>query len=357
MEELSTADVARGALARSLKRLPEAVKARLAGAPPVVLDGHMLDPDTQLLIAVRELVNEPALESMPVDKARRDYARQFASIAPPAQRVYHLEELTLPGPAGDVPARLYSPAPDDAGLPMLVHYHGGGHVVGGPDTCDYASRLVVNGAGAAVLSVDYRMGPEQPLPASAEDCEAAFRFAVQSADRFGVDPARIAVGGDSAGGNLGAVVSQAMKAAGGPMPAFQWLIYPSTTLDTKTRSYELFGEGFLLTHSLMEWFRSNFLGDADPSDVRASPLNADDLSGLPPAYVATGGFDPLRDEGEAYGARLLESGVPCAVQRFPALVHGFANLTGVSQASHDAMQQAVGALRMGLAAPAPVRKS
>ncbi len=350
MTELAQVDIARGALARSLKRLPEAAKARLAGAPPVVVDGQTLDPDTQLLIAVRELVGEPPLESMPVDRAREDYERQFASIAPPTQRVYHVEELTLPGPAGAVPARLYSPPPDGDGLPMLVHYHGGGHVVGSPDTCDYASRLVVKGAGAAVLSVDYRMGPENPLPASAEDCEAAFRFAVENADRFGVDPSRIAVGGDSAGGNLGAVVSQAMKAAGGPMPAFQWLIYPSTALDQRTRSYELFKEGFLLTDELMEWFRSNFLGDADPSDVRASPMNADDLSGLPPAYVATGGFDPLRDEGEAYAARLLEAGVPCATQRFPSLVHGFANLTGVSAASHDAMQQAVGALRMGLAA-------
>jgi acetyl esterase len=260
-----------------------------------------------------------------------------------------MEELTLPGPAGDVPARLYTPRPDADGLPMLVHLHGGGHVVGSPDTCDYASRLVVDGAGAAVLAVDYRMGPEHPLPASAEDSEAAFRFAVDNSDSFGVDPARIAVGGDSAGGNLGAVVSQAMKAAGGPMPAFQWLIYPSTALGTRTRSYELFQDGFLLTGPLMDWFQSNFLVGGDASDVRASPMNADDLSGLPPAYVATGGFDPLRDEGETYATRLVEAGVPCALQRFDSLPHGFANLTGVSRAAHEAMQQAVGALRMGLA--------
>ncbi len=348
MEELTTTDRARGAVARSLKSLPAPVKAGLAGAAPVVRDGQTLCPDIQVMLAVREKLDEPAIESMPVEKARRMYARELAAIAPPADRVYHLEELTLPGPAGDVPARLYSPPPDDAGLPMLVHYHGGGHVVGGPDTCDYASRLVANQAGAAVLSVDYRMGPEHPMPASAEDAEAAFRFAVANAAQFGVDPRRIAVGGDSAGGNLGAVVSQAMKAAGGPMPAFQWLMYPSTALDAETRSYELFKEGFLLTESLMDWFRANFLGDMDPSDPRASPLNAEDLSGLPPAYVATGGFDPLRDEGEAYAARLTEAGVPCAMQRFRSLPHGFTNLTAVSRAASDAMQQAVGALRMGL---------
>ena len=158
------------------------------------------------------------------------------------------------------------------------------------------------------------------MPASAEDCEAAFRFAFENAERFGVDPERIAVGGDSAGGNLGAVVSQAMKAAGGPMPAFQWLIYPSTALGTRTRSYELFENGFLLTGDLMEWFQSNFLRGGDRSDLRASPLHAEDLSGLPPAYVATGGFDPLRDEGEAYAARLREAGVPvrAAALRDPA---------------------------------------
>ena len=328
-----------------MKRLP----GPLRPGDPIVVDGQVLDPDVQLMLAVREKLDEPPMESLPVDRARSWYARQFAAIAPPVRRVYHVEELTLPGPAGDVPARLYAPAPDDAGLPMLVHFHGGGHVVGSPDTCDTASRLVVDGAGAAVLSVDYRMGPEDPMPASSEDCAAAFRFAVDNAGRFGVDPARIAVGGDSAGGNLGAVVSQAMKAAGGPMPAFQWLLYPSTALDMTTRSYELFKEGFLLDESMMGWFRSNFLGDGDASDVRASPLNADDLAGLPPAYVATAGFDPLRDEGEAYAARLIEAGVPCAVQRFPSLPHGFTNLTGISSAAHDAMQQAVGALRMGLA--------
>ncbi|HYI37130.1 MAG TPA: alpha/beta hydrolase [Thermoleophilaceae bacterium] len=349
MEDLKTAERTRGALARALKNLPAGAKAKLAGGPPVVIDGQTLDRDIQVMLAMQEKLGEAPMESLPVDQARTYYEREFCAIAPPCERVYHVEELTLPGPAGKVPARLYSPPPADEGLPMLVHYHGGGHVVGSPDTCDYASRLAVHGAGAAVLAVDYRMGPENPMPASAEDCEAAFRFAVESADRFGVDPERIAVGGDSAGGNLGAVVSQAMKAAGGPMPAFQWLIYPSTALGTRTRSYELFKDGFLLTADLMDWFQSNFLCGGDGSDVRCAPMNADDLSGLPPAYVATGGFDPLRDEGEQYALRLREAGVPVALQRFPSLPHGFANLTGISPAAHDAMQQAVGALRMGLA--------
>ena len=349
MEELTTLERVRGSVARSLKNLPEGVKARLAGGPPVVIDGQTLDRDVQVMLAVQEKLGEAPMESLPLDQARRYYEREFCAIAPPAEPVYHVEELTLPGPAGEVPARLYSPPPADEGLPMLVHFHGGGHVVGSPDTCDHASRLVVRGAGAAVLAVDYRMGPENPMPASAEDCEAAFRFAVENADRFGVDPERVAVGGDSAGGNLGAVVSQAMKAAGGPMPAFQWLIYPSTALGTRTRSYELFEDGFLLTGDLMEWFQSNFLAGGDRSDLRASPLHAEDLSGLPPAYVATGGFDPLRDEGEQYAARLREAGVPVALQRFETLPHAFANLTGISPAAHDAMQQAVGALRMGLA--------
>jgi acetyl esterase len=261
-----------------------------------------------------------------------------------------VEELTIPGPAGDIPARWYSPPPSEDGLPLLVHYHGGGHVVGDPDTCDAASRLVTRHGGVAVLSVDYRVGPEDPFPAAFDDALAAFEFAAAEAGRFGVDPGRIAVGGDSAGGNLGTAVAQATRHTDGPKPAFQWLIYPVVDMSRRSRSYDLFGEGFLLTEDLVHWFTGTYLAGADRSDVRASPGLAEDLSGLPPAYVATGGFDPLRDEGEEYAVRLREAGVPTALQRFPTLPHAFANLTVVAPAAREAMLQAVGALSQGLAA-------
>lgn len=345
----SAADRATGAVARSLPRLPAALKPRLAGGAPIVVDGLTLDPDIQLLLAARRLSGEPELHDLGVEKARSEYRRQFGSIAPPPLRVYDVRDLTFPGPAGDVPARLYSPPPRDDGLPMLVHYHGGGHVVGGPDTCDAASRLVARHGEVAVLSVDYRMGPEYPFPAAAQDAQAAFELAVAEAERFGVDPGRAGVGGDSAGGNLAAVVAQQARDSGGPTPAFQWLIYPAVDLTRRRKSFDLFGEDFLLTETQIHWFRDNYMVGGDPTDVRASPGLGEDLSGLAPAYVATGGFDPLRDEAEEYAQRLLEAGVTTALQRFPSLPHGFANLTAVAPAAHHAMLEAVGALRMGLA--------
>ena len=336
-------------MARSLKHLPAGLKSRLSGGRPIVVDGQTLDPDVQIMLAARRLAGEPELHELSVEAGRASYRRQFGSLTPPPERVHHVEDLTLPGPAGEIPARWYSPPPSEEGLPMLVHYHGGGHVTGDPDTCDTASRMVARHGEVAVLSVDYRMGPEHPMPAPFEDALAAFEFAVAQADRFGVDPGRIAVGGDSAGGTLGAAVAQATRDGDGPMPAFQWLLYPGTDASGRTRSYDLCGQGFLLTEPIIDWFRRHHLMGGDPTDLRVSPGRAEDLSGLPPAYIATGGFDPLRDEGEAYAARLTEAGVPCALQRFRSLPHAFANLTGVSRAAHDAMHQAVGALRMGLA--------
>ncbi len=346
---VSATDRATGAVARSLHKLPAKVKPKLSGGEPIVVDGLTLDPDVQLMLAARKLAGEPELHELPVPRAREEYRRQFISIAPPPVRVYDVQELTVPGPAGDIPARLYSPPPREGGLPMLVHYHGGGHVVGDPDTCDTASRLVAHHAEMAVLSVDYRMGPEHPFPAAAQDAQAAFEFALAEADRFGVDADRIAVGGDSAGGNLGTVVAQQARDAGARGPAFQWLIYPAVDLTRRRESFELFGEDFLLTETLIHWFRDNYMVGGDLTDVRVSPGLAEDLSGLPPAYVATGGFDPLRDEAEDYAGRLREAGVSVALQRFGSLPHGFANLTGIAPAAHHAMLQTIGALRMGLA--------
>jgi acetyl esterase len=346
--ELTAEDRLSGTLGRSLHRLPVALKRRLAG-PPVVRDGLPLDLDVQLLLAARRMAREPEIYELPVEKARVSYRRQFGALTPACERVYDVSELTIPGPAGDIPARVYSPAPAGKPLPLLVHFHGGGHVVGDPDTCDYVSRRVVHRAGAVVLSVDYRMAPEHPLTAPSEDARAAYLWAREHAGELGADPDRIAVGGDSAGAKLGTVVCLDCKAAGDPLPAFQWLVYPVTDVSRRTRSRDLLGDAFLLTEPVISWFNAHFLGDGDPTDVHASPLLAEDLSGLPPAYVATGGFDPLRDEGEAYAKHLEESGVPTTLQRFPSLIHGFANLTAVSPAAREAVDQTIEALREGLA--------
>jgi acetyl esterase len=231
-----------------------------------------------------------------------------------------------------------------------VYFHGGGWVVCDLDTHDNGCRFLARESGAAVLSVDYRLAPEHPFPAAVEDAFAAFRWAVENAADFGVDPAVIAVGGDSAGGNLAAVVSQLARDDEGPAPAFQLLIYPVTDLSTKRLSYELFREGFFLTEPHMDWYRDHYLPDLESArDPRASPLLADDLSNLAPAYIATAGFDVLRDEGEEYARRLREAGVPVALRRHRNLIHGMATRVGMGGVGQTMMLEAAAALRMGLA--------
>ena len=208
-----------------------------------------------------------------------------------------------------------------------------------------------------MLAVDYRLGPEHRFPAAVEDALAAFRWAHAEAATLGADPARIAVAGDSAGGNLAAVVAQLTAAEDGPAPAFQALLYPVTDYSVKRRSYELFGEGFFLTREEMDWFRDNYFADSDQrSDPRASPLLAADLANVAPAHIVTAGFDPLRDEGEAYAQRLLEHGVPTTLRRERDLVHGFVNAVGLGGRAREATAAFAAALREGLD-PAPDRRS
>jgi acetyl esterase len=264
-----------------------------------------------------------------------------------------IEAVEIPGPAGQIGARLYVPpaAGTQNPLPLLVYFHGGGWVIGGLETHDDPCRFLATHAGAALLAVDYRLAPEHPFPAAAEDAEAAYRWAAANAERLGVDPSRIAVGGDSAGANLAAALCLTARDAGAPLPAMQLLIYPVTDAAGGAPSRRTFGEGFLLTSNDMDWFEERYLPeDSDRGDPRVSVLQAPDLSGLPPAYVATAGFDPLRDEGEAFAARLREAGAPVALRRHPGLVHTFANLTAICPTARAAMLEAAGALRMGLAA-------
>jgi acetyl esterase len=257
-------------------------------------------------------------------------------------------DFTVPGPAGPIPARRYdAPGVPGAGpQPALVFYHGGGFVFGDLDTHDELCRLLCFHARMTVIAIDYRLAPEAPFPAAVDDSVAAFTWAHDNAATLGIDPDRIAVGGDSAGGNLAAVVCQQTQAAGTAIPAFQLLIYPRTDLEP-TRSMELFSSGFFLVEEDMVWFGECYA--PIDGDLRAYPGRAPDVSGLPPAYVTTAGFDPLRDEGEAYAARLAAAGVPAAVRRHEGLIHGFANMTAVSRTSRDAVIEMAGALQMALA--------
>ncbi len=323
----------------------------LAGGGTVRLDGLELHHESQLVIALAARARRPAIESLPPVQARRETVRRVLAVRGPQPALPRIEELEIPGRGGPIPARLYAAGPEHSRAGLLVYYHGGGWVIGNLETGDSVCRLLARESGAAVLAVDYRLAPEHPFPAAVEDAVDALAYAAERADYLGADPARIAVGGDSAGGNLATVVAQAALSGDAPQPAFQLLIYPVCDLSEKRRSYELFSEGFLLTEAEMDWFRDHYLPDpAADRDPRVSPLLSEDLSGLAPAYIATAGFDPLRDEAEQYARRLAEAGVAVALRRHEGLLHSYANMTAVGRAAREAMLEAASALRMGLAA-------
>jgi acetyl esterase len=264
-----------------------------------------------------------------------------------------VRDVEIDGAAGPLRARHYRPADADASArpPLLVFFHGGGFVVGDLETHDEPCRLLCRHAEVHVLSVDYRLAPEHPFPAAVDDALAAFRWAVAHAAQLGADGHRVAVGGDSAGGNLSAVCAQLAARDGGAAPALQLLIYPATDLtDARAPSGRLFADGFYLTENDRQWFtRQYFSGShGHATDPRASPVLAGPLSGLAPAVIVTAGFDPLRDEGEAYGLALREAGVPVVLVRVPELIHGFMNMTMIP-AARDAMLRLSGLFRASLA--------
>ncbi len=341
---------------RILKRvcgLPPRVQRRLFGPPPSI-DGQALASDIHVLLKLSELAeSESFLAGMSVEEARA-HARLEAVVtdARPPIPMARVEGLEVPGQAGPIAARLYVPGgPRSSPAPLLVYLHGGGFVIGDLDTHDGVCRFLAAAAGTTVLAIDYRLAPEHPFPAAVEDAWAGFAWAVANAAALGIDPGRIAVGGDSAGANLAAVVSLLARAGDEATPAMQLLIYPPTDAAADLPSRRLFAEGFLLTKTDMDAFERAYLPPGtDRADPRVSVLLAPDLSGLPPAYVATAGFDPLRDEGEAYALAMREAGVQVALRRHPGLIHSFANQTAISRTARGAMLEAAGALRMGLAA-------
>ena len=335
-------------LLRGFAGMPGRLRRRLAGAPTEI-DGQRLDPEVQLALRLVAATGGDRFEALPVPEARlrvEAEARIFRGRRLPVGAV---RDLSVAGAADPLPARLYDHTPAGEPAPLVVYFHGGGWVVGSLDTHDSAARFLSRESGALVLAVDYRLAPEHPFPAAVEDAAAAFRWAVEHAAELGADPRRIAVAGDSAGGNLAAVVA---LEADGARPAMQALIYPVCDLSRKRRSYQLFGEGFFLSEPQMDWYRDHYLaGPAAASDPRASPLLAADLAGAPPAYIAVAGFDPLRDECVDYAERLREAGVAVELRVHRGLVHGFANAVGAGRVAAQAMGEVAAALRAGLSRP------
>lgn len=333
--------------------MPERVRRLIAG-PPVRLDGQELALDAQLLLRLQRLAGADGLAADTPARARAMMALSTPLIAGPRVEPVRARDLAIPGDGGPIPARLYQPEGLAEGSPLLVYYHGGGFVIGDLDTHDNLCRFLARHAEVRVLAVDYRCAPEHPFPAAPEDSLNAYRYAVGHAAELGADPARIALGGDSAGGNLAAVTAHAAARYGEPRPAFLLLFYPAVDASRRRRSRELFGNGFLLTDADMDWFMDHYCPDTSQrADPRLSILLADDLGGLPPTYLAMSGFDPLRDENEEFVRRLTESGVSVVVRRHDDLIHGYASMLGVGRRFREAVFEAVGALRTGLALHQP----
>ena len=310
-----------------------------------------LDPKAAKLIRMLKDLGGPALNEMTPAEARIA-ARAFAGLDGNPEPVADLCDRTIPGPEGAIPLRIYTPVGGhDRALPCLVYYHGGGWVVGDLDGVDTACRALANRAECRVVSVDYRLAPEHKFPAPLDDCYAALEWVAANGPSIGIDPARLAVGGDSAGGNLGAAVCIKARDERGPTLQMQLLIYPVTNHDFNSASYRDNGEGYVLTLDKMRWFWEHYLNNVgDGRNPLASPLLAPDLSRLQRAFVLTAEFDPLRDEGEEFAVRLREAGVPVRMTRYDGQIHGFFLRSGLFPAAATAIDDAAFELKSAFAA-------
>ncbi|OAI39654.1 lipase [bacterium SCGC AG-212-C10] len=287
-----------------------------------------------------------AFDNMTAPQAREMMAAMRVPLEP--EPVAKVENRTVPGAAGEIPVRIYTP--EGTNLPALVWFHGGGWVIGDLDGADPTCRSLANKVGCVVVSVDYHMAPEFKFPVPAEDCYTVTKWVADNAASLGVDASRIAVGGDSAGGNLAAVVSIMAKERGGPGIAFQLLVYPVTDYNFETSSYVSNANGYMLTIGSMRWFWGHYLNDASEGGHRhASPLQAPDLTGLPPALVITAEYDPLMSEGEAYAAKLKEAGVKVTQTRYDGMIHGFFGMAAAMDSAKEAVAQAASELKAAFA--------
>jgi acetyl esterase len=310
-----------------------------------------LSPESRRVLDVFAEIGSPPVETMTPAEARADRARiadAAMAFASPVVELPRVEDRCIAAQGRDIPVRIYWPA-NEGPMPALVYFHGGGWVLGTLDSVDRSCRALAAASGCVVVSVDYRLAPEHKFPAAVEDAFDATSYVARHASELGVDPKRLAVGGDSAGGNLAAVCALLARDRGGPAIAFQLLIYPATDCEDDSASAREFAEGHRLTRGGIRWFWGHYLAQPeDGRDACASPYNAASLAGLPPAFVITAECDPIRDEGEKYAARLAAAGVAVRLKRYEGAIHGFFQMATAIPSGAEAIADAAAALREAL---------
>ncbi len=310
-----------------------------------------LDPQARAILGQLAALGGKPTEQMTPAEARAERARMAparAAMAAPFQEVARVEDRAIPGRGGPIPIRIYWPE-QRADLPVLVYFHGGGWVFGNIDSVDRACRVLSASGGCIVVNVEYRLAPEEKFPAAAEDAYTVVNYIARYPQEFACDPRRLAVGGDSSGGNLAAAACLMARDRGGPGIAFQLLVYPVTDYDDDRPSLQEYGEGHLLTRAAIRYFWAHYL--SSPEEGRhpyASPLHAVSLERLPPALVITAECDPLRDQGEAYARRLEQAGVPVTLRRYEGAIHVFFHMSAVCDSGRQALAEAGSALRAAL---------
>jgi acetyl esterase/lipase len=337
---------AQRAIAGLILSLPAPILRLMSGGGVVYRGGRTLDPRLQFLAA--QAKKAPPMTSLSPEEARRGETAAIGAVSGKPEAGVSWEDITVPGADGDVGARAYRPENQDPAAPLMVWAHMGGGVIGTIDTTHAFCTLLARVARCPVLSIDYRLAPEHRFPAGLEDVLSAYRWGRDNAGRFGAPAGHAAMGGDSMGGNFAAIVCQEMKRAGEPQPALQLLVYPCTDVASETPSMTTYADAFPLTRAMMDWFMGHYLGPGDdPADPRLSPLRAKDLSGLAPAVIATAGFDPLVDQGEAYAKALRDAGVPAVYRCYDSLAHAFVAFTGAVPAADAASREIAGLVREG----------
>jgi acetyl esterase len=306
--------------------MPEDAALAFLAGHRITLGGRTMDPRAQLVGEFVKSIRVPGVYP-PVPELRQQLRTMVSLMDEPAPALARIEDMKIPGPAGAIPARVYDAVSGGGPRPALVYFHGGGWVQGDLETHHGLCARIAHRAGIVVVAIDYRLAPEAKFPAAVEDCLAAYRWVREHGRELGVDPARVAVGGDSAGGNLSAVVSQLATGAGLPVPACQVLIYPATDFSLGTPSHREMEHGHIIPRDRVVWYAQQYLrGEADKKDPRVSPILGD-LRGQPPALIITAGFDPLRDEGHDYAEALKKAGVDVQYHEYPGQIHAFVSLT------------------------------